>query len=151
MYCHSFSVSCISCCDQPVMRRTSSSHCGTYCFSGGICFSGICGAFSVQPHILQGKGWRTGDFYDPLCRDPVVLRIFGIQFRNFYNGQDLAGKSCAGRGIFTIFISALYGDFYAGKTGISMEPGFSGKWSLLSVFLNGNHACPSSDGSICSA
>ena len=81
----------------------------------------------------------------------VVLRIFGIQFRNFYNGQDLAGKSCAGRGIFTIFISALYGDFYAGKTGISMEPGFSGKWSLLSVFLNGNHACPSSDGSICSA
>ena len=107
--------------------------------------------FSVQPHILQGKGWRTGDFYDPLCRDPVVLRIFGIQFRNFYNGQDLAGKSCAGRGIFTIFISALYGDFYAGKTGISMEPGFSGKWSLLSVFLNGNHACPSSDGSICSA
>ena len=96
-------VSCISCRDQPVMRRASSSHCGTYCFSGGICFSGICGAFSVQPHILQGKGWRTGNFYDPLCRDPVVLRIFGIQFRNFYNGQDLAGKSCAGRGIFTIF------------------------------------------------
>ena len=85
----------------------------------------------------------------PAVFDPVVLRIFGIQFGNFYNGQDLAGKSCAGRGVFTIFISALYGDFYAGKTGISMEPGFSGKWSLLSVFLNGNHACPPSDGSIC--
>ena len=28
-----------------VMRRTSSSHCGTYWFSGGIDFSGICGAF----------------------------------------------------------------------------------------------------------
>ena len=107
--------------------------------------------FQYSRIFFKGKAGELGDFYDPLCRDPVVLRIFGIQFRNFYNGQDLAGKSCAGRGIFTIFISALYGDFYAGKTGISMEPGFSVKWSLLSVFLNGNHACPSSDGSICSA
>ena len=85
------------------------------------------------------------------CCFQAINTLFSRYNRNFYNGQDLAGKSCAGRGIFTIFISALYGDFYAGKTGISMEPGFSGKWSLLSVFLNGNHACPSSDGSICSA
>ena len=98
--------------------------------------------FQYSRIFFKGKAGEQGIFMI-LCA--VILWFCGYSVYNseiFYNGQDLAGKSCAGRGIFTIFISALYGDFYAGKTGISMEPSFSGKWSLLSVFLNGIMLAP---------
>mgnify|MGYP000606340261 FL=1 len=107
--------------------------------------------FQYSRIFFRGKAGEQGIFMI-LCA--VILWFCGYSVYNseiFTMGRIWQGKGCAGRGVFTIFISALYGDFYAGKTRISMESGFSGKWSLLSVFLNGNHACPSSDGSICSA
>lgn len=112
------------------MRRTSSSHCGTYCFSGGICFSGICGAFSVQPHILQGKGWRTGDFYDPCA---VILWFCGYSVYNseiFTMGRIWQGKAVLA-GVFLPFLFLLCMEIF-----MQEKPEYP--WSL--VFL-ANGAC----------
>ena len=128
------------CRDQPVMRRTSSSHWQHTVFQRYL-FSSICGAFQYSHQILQRKSWRTGDFYDPLCRDPVDCGYSVYNSEIFAMGRIWRGKAVLA-GVFYHFYFCSVWRFYAGKTGISMEPGFSGKWSLLSVFLNRNHACP---------
>ena len=87
--------------------------------------------FQYQPHILQGKGWRTGDFYDPLCRDPVVLRIFGIQFRNFLQWAGSGREKAVLAGVFLPFLFLLCMEIF-----MQEKPEYP--WSL--VFL-ANGAC----------